>query len=313
MATPTTLLPAGALGSQLRLDAVLAITGAPCPDDAAPFADGGCLQLAGSLVPGYLVLDQATAEEQPDGSWAVVLLFDPRSISLVTGLTIECANRTEDCPTGQLALLLDEGAHSAPVIVEPLSGDDPILLGGYNEVEAKTLARDLTASIGVVPDGVEVQPATDYTLGEVGGSAKDAAERLMGELLGDPSVTMGVEDRDGATFVSMETSTGTEVEATVVFDIGTQAHRVTGLVSPGVSGLITENGELFAELPEGGRLRVRGFTADFNGEIDATEPGGKRVSSGRSGPLPLPDDEYVWLILRLETDDGRVLWGFSRR
>ena len=152
------------------------------------------------------------------------------------------------------------------------------------------------------------------TSGEPDDAAKDVAERLMNDLLGDQSVTMSVSEPGGSVReVTMETSTGAEVVATVVFDDAAGAFRVTGVASPGLSPEVTPDDELFAELPVGGTLRVRGFTEDFGSEIDATPGDGVALEAGRQGPLAQPPDDHVWLVLRLEADDGQVLWSFSRR
>ena len=81
------------------------------------------------------------------------------------------------------------------------------------------LVRYLTASIGNPPPDVTVEEPVDHLLGEPGGAAKDVAERVMAELLGDPSITTSATDAgDGVHEVTLETSTGAEVVATVVLD-----------------------------------------------------------------------------------------------
>jgi hypothetical protein len=308
-ATGTTLLPTGALGSTVRFDGVVARSSSPCAADEVGDANGGCLRLAGSVVPGHLVLAAADAEEQPDGSWGVRLAFSDSGRSLVGALAASCLARTPECPSGQVVVLLDDVAHSLVPIVGAQQMLDGLVLRGFGEVEARTLARDLTASIGQVPPGVDVEPVGDPLLGDEGDAAKDVAERVLAELLGDPSVTIGAEDRDDATFVTLETSTGAEVVARVVFDLGPQRYRLTDVASPGLSGTFAEGRGLTLQVPEAGVLRIHGFSEDFADEQTSVD--GLAVEAGTVGPVIAPD--RPWVSLELTTSDGRVLRVLSRR
>jgi hypothetical protein len=312
--TPTTPTPGSVAPRYLDLVGVISVYGQPCESGDVAYADGGCIDVAGMQVAGHIVIATARPEIEPDGGWGVRITFDPNDVSLVRSLVLACNAKTVDCPTGEIAVVLDDLGFTILDVGASGLGDDTLFLPGFDEDEARQLALALTASINDPPPGVVVQGQEDFTLGDPGDSAKDVAEQVMSELLADPSVTTGAQDLEGgATAVTMETSTGAEVVATVVFDRAEGAFRVTNIASPGIAGEVTPDGELFVQVGDAGTVRVRGFTEDFGAEVDATPPGGTAVEPGRQGPLPQPPDEYVWLVLRLETQDGRVLWGFSRR
>jgi hypothetical protein len=320
----TTLLPAGAAGSRLTLAGVGARVDCsvyPTPEQVTVITlpNGECVRID-STVRGDLVIGSATAEPsvpEPGAHdlWNVRIQFSDNGLSLTRGLAAACFERQARCQDGRIVLLIDDVVAD----VQESSGalhftDDALVLPqDVLEIEARTLARDLTASIGNPPPDVIVQGAVDLTLGHPGEAATDVAERVMFELLGDASITTEAQDLGGATAVTMETSTGATVVAEVVFDQGAQVFRVTSVASPGLVAEVTAEGDLYAELPAAGSLHVRGFTEDFRGERDATPAGGTTVEAGRQGPLPQPPAEYAWLILRLETEDGQVLWAFSRR
>lgn len=170
---------------------------------------------------------------------------------------------------------------------------------------------EVTTTTAVPPD--TTIPARDPLLGEEGESAKDVAERVLAEILEDPSVTMAAEDRDDATFVTLQTSTGAEVVARVVFDMGPQRFRLTDLASPGMSGLIDQEAGLTVTVPEAGTFRIRSFPEDFS--VRRTPVVDQPVGAGSVGPLLLLLDhpDLTWLSVELTTDDGRVLRLLSRR
>ncbi len=281
---------------------------------------GECVRV-GDLVRGDLVIESATAvpnvaDPDPHDLWNVEVAFSDSGSSLTRGLAGRCAQRHQGCEDGRIAVLIDDRLEEVlrPTGASFFEGDRLTLPADLPEVMALTLARDLTASVGNPPPDVTVEEPVDLLLGEPGGAAKDVAERVMAELLGDPSITTSATDAgDGVHEVTLETSTGAEVVATVVLDEEHGALRVTNIASPGVAVELTDDDRLFADLPVGGTLRVRGFSEDFTSELDATPSGGVTVEPGRSGPLPQPPADHVWLVLRLETGDGQVLWALSWR
>jgi len=322
--SPTTLLPAGHEGSRLTLVGVDEVVDCSVFETATEpiyltLITGECVRI-GSEVRGDLVIGSVRAipvvpDPGPHDLWNVEITFSDAGTSLTRGLAHACSRRDDGCRDGRIVVLIDDRVME---VLRPTDSrffeDDRLTLSKDDgEIESRTLARDLNASIGNPPPGVIVEEPRDLTVGDADDSPRDVAERVMDELLGDPSVATEAHDEGSVTILTLETSTGAEVVATVEHDAEAGANRLTRLVSPGITTDLTADGELYAELPDAGTLRVRGFTADQTGEVDATPPGGTDVGAGRVGPLPQPADDYVWLVLRLETADGEVLWSFSRR
>lgn len=135
-------------------------------------------------------------------------------------------------------------------------------------------------------------------------SAEDVAERFMSDVLGAPSVTVGVTDTDGRTsVVRMETSTGAIVEATVVANPALQRTVLQTITSAGLSFSESDGPQI--TVPEPGLLTIIGYDGAF------TEPGEIMIDrlpvseAGVVGPLDLV--ESSWLRIDFVTPDGRVL------
>ncbi|MFM8836361.1 MAG: preprotein translocase subunit SecD, partial [Actinomycetota bacterium] len=94
------------------------------------------------------------------GQWAVVdgLLSGVDGDQLWNRLAAACFNKTPQCPTGQLAMVLDGTVISAPTVNEPeFTGGTVQISGSFTADEARELAKIL--EFGAVPVRFEVSQA----------------------------------------------------------------------------------------------------------------------------------------------------------
>ena len=136
-------------------------------------------------------------------------------------------------------------------------------------------------------------------------------ERFAHDVLHEEWVTTAAEERDQATFVTIETAGGAALIARLVFDLDPGAYRLTDLASPGLSATET-NGQIFVDLPAAGALTISGFDERLETETAYVTPGAT-VPSGRAGPYTLPDDDTVWVSILVQAPDGTALRLITRR
>ncbi|MGH9275846.1 MAG: protein translocase subunit SecD [Acidimicrobiales bacterium] len=118
-------------------------------------------QLGPSGATGQIV-STARAELGPTGAWAVALeIKGGSSIESFNAMAAQCFSKTETCPTGQLAIVLDSRVVSAPTIQQASFERDQIQISGsFTESEAKDLA--LVLRYGSLP--VNLEPQTIQTV-----------------------------------------------------------------------------------------------------------------------------------------------------
>ncbi|HSL58993.1 MAG TPA: protein translocase subunit SecD [Acidimicrobiales bacterium] len=124
-------------------------------------------------------LSTANAILQGISEWVVNVEFrgGADGIDGFNQISASCHARTPQCPTGQLAIVLDSEVVSAPAIQPtnatfvPFSADQVVISGGFDEATAKDLA--LVLRFGALP--VELEPQQTQTVSaSIGGDALDA-------------------------------------------------------------------------------------------------------------------------------------------
>ncbi len=133
---------------------------------------------------GNVFKNDARADVQT-GQWAVVvgLRSGPDGDQLWNKLASACFNRTAECPTGQLAMVLDGTVISAPTVNEPeFTGGTVQITGSFTSEEARDLAKILEFGAVPVRFGVSQAQTVSATLGS--GSLRAALlSGLVGILL----------------------------------------------------------------------------------------------------------------------------------
>ncbi len=115
----------------------------------------GPYQLGPSLATGRIV-SSASAEFQNEWVVALSMKGGANGIDAFNGIAAECFNRSQVCPTGQLAIVLDSVVQSAPNIEQPSYERDQIQISGtFSEGDAKDLA--LVLRYGSLPVELERQ------------------------------------------------------------------------------------------------------------------------------------------------------------
>src|ERR687898_1313293 len=115
----------------------------------------GPYQLGPSLATGRIV-SSASAKFQNEWVVALSMKGGADGIDTFNGIAAECFNRSQVCPTGQLAIVLDSVVQSAPNIEQPSYERDQIQISGtFSEGEAKDLA--LVLRYGSLPVELERQ------------------------------------------------------------------------------------------------------------------------------------------------------------
>lgn len=116
---------------------------------------------------GKVFNNDARADVQ-SGQWAVVvgLRSGPDGDQLWNKLAAACFNRTAECPTGQLAMVLDGTVISAPTVNEPeFTGGTVQITGSFTPEEARDLAKILEFGAVPVRFGVSQAQTVSATLG----------------------------------------------------------------------------------------------------------------------------------------------------
>ena len=99
--------------------------------------------------------------------WTVAVDFTPSGVDTWSALASQCNTQAATCPSGQLAIVLDDVVQSAPVVnAEAVFTDSVAISGNFEEGEARSLARVLNR--GAFPTDVEVRrvDTVSPTLGE---------------------------------------------------------------------------------------------------------------------------------------------------
>ena len=102
------------------------------------------------------------------GQWAVVvgLRSGPDGDQLWNRLAAKCFNKTAECPTGPLAMVLDGTVISAPTVNEPeFTGGTVQITGSFTPEEARDLAKILEFGAVPVRFGVSQAQTVSATLG----------------------------------------------------------------------------------------------------------------------------------------------------
>jgi preprotein translocase subunit SecD len=116
---------------------------------------------------GKVFKNDARADVQT-GEWTVVVSLQsgPDGDVLWNRLAAECFNKTEVCPTGQLAMVLDGTVISAPTVNEPeFTGGSVQISGSFTPEEARDLAKILEFGAVPVRFGVSQAQTVSATLG----------------------------------------------------------------------------------------------------------------------------------------------------
>ena len=82
------------------------------------------------------------------GTWSVFPLFaeGPQGIEGFNVMASECTDRSSLCPTGQIAVVVDNRVVAAPTVQQPAFDRDQIVVaGGFSELEARSVASLFTS------------------------------------------------------------------------------------------------------------------------------------------------------------------------
>lgn len=118
------------------------------PDPCSGTSIGEFCRAEAGLVLGAEVIESAEARLEPVAAtdWLVSLELSGAGIDRFNALAAMCFERTGDCPTGRLAVQVDDDVVSAPQVNAPSFERDQIVIsGGFGEAEARSLAEALTA------------------------------------------------------------------------------------------------------------------------------------------------------------------------
>jgi preprotein translocase subunit SecD len=143
-------------------------------------------QLGPAFATGEVFADDAAADII-QGSWGVrvSLRSGPDGNDLWNIGAGQCFSRTQLCPTGRMAIVLDGVVQSAPSVNQPAFSGGVDITGNFQESEARDLARVLKS--GALPVRLEVQ-AVQTVSPTLGGDSLDAA--ILAGLVGVGLVLM---------------------------------------------------------------------------------------------------------------------------
>ena len=166
-ASPDTTLaePSGGLGSSRGAPAAATTTTVPAPaDDGAeedgglqpgqdilPAAKGNMIYLVGPVAANGEVFEKEATADIAQGGWAVSvnLRGGADGEDLWNALAKKCFDGGTECPTKQVAIILDGQVISAPVVQTPDFNGSVQITGDFTEKEARDLAKIL--QFGAVP------------------------------------------------------------------------------------------------------------------------------------------------------------------
>ncbi len=128
------------------------VTGDATPDTVVS-DDGEIGYVLGAVVLDARGVEAADARRGGSGQWEVVVTFrdgDP-GIDTLNAVAADCVVASQECPTGQLAILVDGEVVSAPTILEDQFAPE-VIISGFRGVESEAddgeaVARSLAAAI----------------------------------------------------------------------------------------------------------------------------------------------------------------------
>ncbi|CAB4606638.1 unannotated protein [freshwater metagenome] len=194
-ATTTLPAPSGGVGSARHVTAsattttttvpVNPQTGLPEGQTILPDKDGRLLYLLGPVAGTGEVFSSDTKAEVDAGAWSVVaaLRSGPAGEDQWNALTTRCYAGGEDCPTKQVAIILDGKVQSAPVVNAPTFTNGTVsITGSFSQKEATELSRVL--QFGAVPVQFDL-PTVQTVSASLGKDSLKAAiiSGLIGVLL----------------------------------------------------------------------------------------------------------------------------------
>lgn len=204
-ASPDTTLaePSGGLGSSRGAPAAATTTTVPAPaDDAAaddgatdngglqpgqdilPAAKGNMIYLVGPVAANGEVFEKEATADIAQGGWAVSvnLRGGADGEDLWNALAKKCFDGGAECPTKQVAIILDGQVISAPVVQTPDFNGSVQITGDFTEKEARDLAKIL--QFGAVPVRFDT-PTVQTVSATLGKDSLNAAiiSGLLGVLL----------------------------------------------------------------------------------------------------------------------------------
>ena len=192
--TSTTLAqPAGGLGSARHIAADSTTTTTVPTDPVTGLAEGqtvlpgrkdGLIYLVGPAEATGEVFSNDSAAEVSNGAWVVVaqLKSGAAGEDQWNALAGKCYAGGADCPTKQIAIILDGEVISAPVVQAPSFDNSVQISGSFTEKEANELARVL--QFGAVPVQFDI-PTVQTVSATLGKDSLKAAivSGLIGVLL----------------------------------------------------------------------------------------------------------------------------------
>ncbi|MEX2627369.1 MAG: protein translocase subunit SecD [Ilumatobacteraceae bacterium] len=141
------------------LDEVLDPAAPPAPgeEDVLPVLGSGESCVVGPVGGTGEVFSRGSASPtlEPQSGWGVSVDLQGEGEATWNLLASQCFNRSASCPSGQLAIVLDDVIQSAPVVNAPSFAGSVSITGNFTEGEARALSRVLNR--GAFPVDVEAQ------------------------------------------------------------------------------------------------------------------------------------------------------------
>ena len=138
----------------------------------------GRLRLGPSKATGTIVRSARAQPPQGPGDWAVSVDLTDKGNELFNQIAAACFDGTPECPTKQVAIVLDGIVRSAPAVQERTFTGQVQITGQFSEREAKDLA--LVLKFGALP--VELTPQSTQTVSPTLGRDSLRAGILAGLL-----------------------------------------------------------------------------------------------------------------------------------
>ena len=135
--------------------------------------DGGVCQVGPSGGSGQVFSRKSASALIIEGGWGVETDLSGSGTAAWNALAGECFARSGSCPSGQLAIALDDEIQSAPVVRAPSFLDTVSITGDFSEDQARDLASVINR--GAYP--FDVQPQT--VQGVSASSGKEALDAVL--------------------------------------------------------------------------------------------------------------------------------------
>ncbi len=142
------------------------VTGLPEGQDLLETQDGSQFCLVGPPGGTGAVFEKGSAKADinpSNGQWVVDVGLRSDGEAAWNSLARTCSPPSATCPTGQLAIVLDDVIQSAPVVQSPEFSGSVQISGAFEEAEVRSLARVLNRGafpVAVVQERVETVSAT---------------------------------------------------------------------------------------------------------------------------------------------------------